>query len=235
MSVFAGTNTLRGSYTRRSLDNNFWNVDTPLNHLRKQQQLVKRPISPGQHFPIKLAGPSVPMSAPGGFGKHGESKVPQFAFPLWGKEKHACWSISGDEERHAARAGATMDPELNGDESTWKDLTLSSHRAHCAEKKTSLHRGHSQPAPLTLAWLSKAPTCQSKQQPRSCQPWNSTSFQAIIVKEKLCMSTFSARGEAATGEVHLPQRLSERRKVLVITAIFNQQCVQNKVLHSGSI
>lgn len=88
--VFAGINTLRGSYTRRSLDNNFWNVDIPLNHFPKQNQLVKRPISPGQHFPIKLVGPSVPMTAPGSPGKHRESKVPQFAFPLQGKEKQAC-------------------------------------------------------------------------------------------------------------------------------------------------
>lgn len=73
--VFAGMNTLRGSYTRRSLDN-FWNVDTLLNHLPKQHQLVKRPISTSQHFPIKLAGLSVPMTAPGSPGKHRESKVP---------------------------------------------------------------------------------------------------------------------------------------------------------------
>lgn len=86
MSVFAGMNTLRGSYTCRSLDNNFWNVDIPLHHLRKQHQLVKSPISPGQHFPIKLAGPSVPMSAPGGLESTGNQKWPSLLFHSRGKK-----------------------------------------------------------------------------------------------------------------------------------------------------
>lgn len=113
-SVFLGTNTLRGSYTGRCLDNNFWNVDILLNRLRKQHRTVKRSIAVGQHFPIKLTRPNVPMSAPGGLESMGESKVPQFAFPLQGKETQACWSISGDEERHAACTVATMDPKLSG-------------------------------------------------------------------------------------------------------------------------
>lgn len=86
MSVFAGMNTLRGSYTCRSLDNNFWNVDIPLHHLHKQHQLVKSPISPGQHFPIKLAGPSVPMSAPGGLESTGNQKWPSLLFHSRGKK-----------------------------------------------------------------------------------------------------------------------------------------------------
>lgn len=160
MSVFAHMNTLRGSCsTCRSPENNFWNVDILLHHLHKQLQLVKRPISPGQHCPIKTCRAKCPHECAWGSRKRRESKVAQFAFPLQGKEKQTCGSISEDEERHAARAEATMDPELNGYESMWKDLTLSRHRAHCAKEEvntTSLHRGQSQQrSPDTsLAWHS---------------------------------------------------------------------------------
>lgn len=161
MSVFTRMNTLRGSCsTWRSPENNFWNVDTLLHHLRKQLQLCsKKAHLSWPTLPHKTCRAKCPHECAWGSRKRRESKVAQFAFPLQGKEKQTCWSVSEDEERHAARAAATMDPELNGYESMWKDLTLSRHRAHCAKNEvntTSLHRGQSQQrSPDTsLAWHS---------------------------------------------------------------------------------
>lgn len=86
-------------------------------------------------------------------------------------------------------------------------------------------------APVTPAWPRTARACQTKQQPDSCQTQNSTLFQTIIVKEKICTSEFSAEGEATTGEVHLPLQVFN----LQIGSLFNQQCVQYKVLNFDSI
>lgn len=238
MTVFAGMNTLRGSYTRRSLDNNFWNVDIPLNHLRKQHQLVKRPISPGQHFPIKLAGPSVPVSAPWGLESTGNQKCPSLLFHSRGKKN-----------RRADQSAEMRRGMLPAQLPQWTpSLTATGPRektSHCPVTELTVQgrrRKHpstvatASTAPLTLAWLSRAPACQTKQQPYSCQTWNSTSFQAIIVKEKIYMCAFNAGGKATTGEVHLPLQVSSHEdKGFLITSIFNQQCVQYKVLHFDSI
>lgn len=178
-----------------------------LNHLRKHQQLVKK---------IHLSQPTVlhktfraiyPHECTRRPAKLRESKVSQFAFPFQGKEKQLCWSIRGDDERHAAHGEATMDPELNGYGSTWKGLTLPSHRAHCAEKKTSLHRDHAaSTAPQTLAWLSTAPASQTKQEAHSHQIWESASFQAIIIIiiYIICIFVFSNGGVAISGELNFP-------------------------------
>lgn len=105
-------NTLRGSYTRRSPDNNFWNVDIPLNHLRKQHQLVKRPISPGQHFPIKLAGLSVPMSAPGGLESTGNQKCPSLLFHSRGKKNSRADQSAGMRRGMLPAQGPQWTPSL---------------------------------------------------------------------------------------------------------------------------
>ncbi len=154
MTVFAGMNTLRGSYTRRSLDNNFWNVDIPLNHLRKQHQLVKRPISPGQHFPIKLAGPSVPMSAPGGLESTGNQKCPSLLFHSRGKKN-----------RRADQSAEMRRGMLPAQWPQWTPgLQVHVKRPHTVQSQNSLCRGEEenipppwpQPAPLPRHWLGLA-------------------------------------------------------------------------------
>lgn len=182
MTVFAGMNTPRGSYTCRSLDNNFWNVDILLNHLRKQHQLVKRPISPGQHFPIKLAGPSVPMSVPGSLESTGNQKCPSLLFHSRGKKNRRA-------DQSAEMRGGML--PLQQPQWSWS-LTATCPRektSHCPVTELTV-QGRRRKHPSTtasaalpkLAWLSTALACQAKQQPHSCQTWNSTSFQAIIDK-----------------------------------------------------
>lgn len=163
-------NTLRGNYAGRSLDNNFWNVDIPLNHLRKQHQLVKRPISPGQYFPIKLAGPSVPMSASGGLESTGNQMCPSLLFHSRGKKN-----------RRADQSAEMRRGTLPAQRPQWAPgLTATSPRektSHCPVTELTVQRRRKHPstvatassAPPTPAWLSKAPCCQSKQQPHSCR------------------------------------------------------------------
>lgn len=170
MSVFVGVNTLRGSYTGRSLDNNFRNVDTLLNHFRKQHQLVKRPISPSQHFPIKLPGPNVPMSAPRGLESMGNQKCPSLLFHSRGKKN-----------RRADQSVGMRRGTLPVQRPQWTpSLTATSPRekaSHCPVTELTVQRRRKHPstvatastAPLTLAWLRTALACQTKQQPHSCQ------------------------------------------------------------------
>lgn len=51
--------------------------------------LLKRSISPSQQFSIKLSGPSIPMSAPGGLQSSGNQKCPSLLFHSRGK-KNSC-------------------------------------------------------------------------------------------------------------------------------------------------
>lgn len=140
-SVFAGVNTLRGSYTCHSLDNNFRYVRIPLNHLRKQHKLVKKRKKghlSQPTFPHKKNS-CVPMSAPGGLKAQGIKSAPVcFSTPGGKKNRRADQSVGmrrGTLPVHRPQ----WTPSLTATASTWKDLTLSSHRAHCAErrKKTS--------------------------------------------------------------------------------------------------
>lgn len=165
-------NTLRGSYTCRSLDNNYWNVDILLNHLRKQHQLVKRPISPGQHFSIKLAGPSVPMSASRGLESMGNQKCPSLLFHSKGKKN-----------RHADQSVGMRRGMLPVQRPQWTpSLTATRPRekaSPCSVTEFPVQRRRKHPStvatasttPPTLAWLGLAqhrPACQTKQQTHSC-------------------------------------------------------------------
>lgn len=169
MSIFVGTNISRGSYSCHSLDNNFRNVDIMLNHLRKHQQLVKRSISLSQQFSIKLSGPSIPMSAPRGLQSSGNQKCPSLLFHSRGK-KNSC----ADQSEGMTRG------MLPTERPQWTpSLTATSPReraSHCpvteltVQKKTSLHHDRAaSTAPQTLAWLSTAPACQTKQEAHSHQ------------------------------------------------------------------
>lgn len=140
--------TVKGSYKHCSFDNIFWNVDILLNHPHKLHRLVKRTISPSQHFPIKLSGSTVPKSAPGGL-ESAESKVSQYAFPRQRKEKQTGWSISGTGERRAARGEAVADERLTG----WHFVYC--HWAFCAGKteKKNFSPHKPQLAALLEHWL----------------------------------------------------------------------------------
>lgn len=152
---------LRASYSRRCLDDSVWNVDIPLNHLRKQHQLVKGSISPRQHFLIKLAGLTVPMSTPGGTKNQ---KFPSLLFHSRGKKN-----------RHADQSVGMRRGMLPVEWPQWTpSLTAMRPRekaSHCPVRElTVLRRKHpsaiatASSAPRTLAWLSPVPTSQTKQE-----------------------------------------------------------------------
>ena len=109
----------------------------------------------------------------------GESLEPQFAFHSRGKKnRHVfqCWSISGDEERHAACPGATMDPGALGP--MWKGLALSPQQSLL----WALHQA-------LQAWPAsgRAPgSCQAKQQLCDHQTWNSTSYRTASFPISMC-------------------------------------------------
>lgn len=211
MSVFARMNTLRGSCsTCRSLENNFWNVDILLHHLRKQLQLVKRPISPGQYCPIKPAGPSVPMSEPGGLESAGNQKWPSLLFRSKGKKN-----------RHSDQSVRTRRGTLPVQRPQWTQSLMAmspcEKTSHCPVTELPVRRrrwiqhpftvARANNAPLTLAWLGTAPACQIKQQLLSCQNWKRTLFPNIIAKEKIYMLRWSDGSEATSGELCLTLQL----------------------------
>lgn len=146
--VFAGMNTLRGSYTRRSLDNNFWNVDIRLNHLRKQHQLVKRPISPGQHFPIKLAVQSVPMSALGGLESTGNQKCPSLLFHSRGKKNRRADQSVGMRRGMLPAQWPQWTPSLTA-------MSPREKAPHCPVTELTVQRRRKHPS--TVATASNAP------------------------------------------------------------------------------
>lgn len=143
------------------------------------------------------------MSAPGGLVSTGNQKPSSLFFCSRGKEKHAGWSVSGDEERHAARRVATIDLSLTASSpcekaSQWSftELSVQRRRKHPSTEAT----GSS--TPWTLAWLSLAPTCQTKQEDQSLQTWNSTSFRVIvIIKYEMCLCPSSTNWGIITWEV----------------------------------
>lgn len=207
-SVFVGTNTLRGSYTGRCLDNNFWNVDILLNRLRKQHRTVKRSIAPRQHFPIKLTRPNVPMSAPGAWKAWGNQKCPSLLFHSRGKKNRRADQSVGMRRGMLPAQWPQWTPSLTSasprEEASRCPVTeLAGQRRRRRRRKHASTVAAASITPLTLAWLRTAGSSQTKQQPHSCQSWNSASFQAIVVKEKICISVFGDGGETSTGEVQL--------------------------------
>lgn len=166
MPVFAGMNTLRCSYTYHSLDN-YLDVDIPLLHLRKQHQLVKRPISPRQHFHRKTCRAKCPPWVCLGVGKAQGIKCGP-----------VCFTIPGE------RKTVVLINQLGWGEACCL-LTMLPERPHTVQPQSSLCNKEEDTVPTlrpqagmlppTLAWLSTAPTCQTKQQLYSCQSWNRTS------------------------------------------------------------
>ena len=145
MSIFVGVNTLRGSYSGRSLHNNFWNVDILLNRLRKQHHRVKRPISPCQHSPIKLAGPNVPRSTPGGLESKGNKKCPSLLFHFRGKKNRCADQSVGMRRGMLPAQWPQWTPSLTAKSPREKaSCGPVTELAEQEKKKTSLQRGHSQ-------------------------------------------------------------------------------------------
>lgn len=198
MSVFAGMNTLRGSYTCRSLDNNFWNVDIPLSHLRKQHQLVKRPISPGQHFSIKLAGPSVPMSVSGGLESTGNQKCPSLLFHSRGKKNRRADQSVGMRRGMLPVQRPQWIRSLTATRPRERPHSVRSQSSLCGEEE-NIPPLWPLPAPLPQHWLGLAQHWPAKPNNRP------THVQPEIVhhsqtSSRICTSVF----HAPTGEVNLP-------------------------------
>ncbi len=223
-------NTLRGSYTCRFLDNSFWNVHIPLNHLRKQHKLVKEGHLSRPTLPRKTC--SVPMSAPGGVESTGNQKCPSLLFHSRGKKN-----------RRADQSVGIRRGTLPVQWPQWtQSLTAMGPRektSHCPLTKLTVQRRRRKhpstaatvsSAPPTQAWFSSAVTCQTKQQSRSCQTWNSTSFQAIIAKERYThLSLLLEEKLLQVRCMHLHNFLAFN--VNILTTSILKQCVQYEALN----